>query len=131
MNTKHTPGPWVAIYPEQRHSYELNDITAYEVLTANTRKQLSDEGLTHYRPDPSGVDNISVVGMTFWKDMLDEEAKANAILIAAAPDLLDALKKCEHALVKATPVKDEDPELQATAIFAASTAIAKATGETS
>lgn len=91
--SKHTPGPWTAICPDKRYFYEGTDITKYDVLTVKTRAQLLDEGHTHYRSDPGGVDNVSIVSSHFWNDMTADEAKANASLIAAAPDLLEALEK--------------------------------------
>lgn len=76
----------------------------------------------------------------FWEGLFDILAsdgtwvarvrgEQNAKLMAAAHELFEALKKCEHALVEATPFKEEDPYLQAHAIVFAREAIAKAGGE--
>ena len=115
---KHTPGPWVAIFPEHRQKHEGSDIAMYEVMTEKTRKQLREEGLDHYDRRHEDVANVSIVSNHFWRDMNDDEAKANARLIAAAPDLLAAL----------IDVVGDDESLQNPWRVAARAAIAKATG---
>jgi hypothetical protein len=50
--------------------------------------------------------------------------QANQRLIAAAPDLLEALKRCAGALGVVSPGGRDDPD-----VLAARAAIAKATGE--
>ena len=94
---KHTPGPWVAIFPEHRQKHEGSDIAMYEVMTEKTRKQLREEGLDHYDRRHEDVANVSIVSNHFWRDMNDDEAKANARLIAAAPELLEVLHECIDA----------------------------------
>jgi hypothetical protein len=130
MSAKHTPGPWVAIFPESRVFHESADITHYDVMTEKTRDQLLGEGLVHYCDDPHSVDNVSIVSCHFWRDMLDEEAKANARLIAAAPDLLQALKFITEDVCDRFDMNDSstNPGMKL-AVKLARAAIAKATGE--
>jgi len=68
MSAKHTPGPWVV-------SRSADKRTGTHVRTA--RPLL-----------PGASDGVSVCRVTY----LDEGAPANATLIAAAPELLDANK---------------------------------------
>jgi hypothetical protein len=94
MTAKFTKGPWVAIFPEQRMlvgESKEHDITSYEVMSAKTRGELIGEGAVHYRKDVHNVDNISVA-QAYWRDMADEEAKANAALIACAPEMYEMLE---------------------------------------
>jgi len=100
--SKHTPGPW------HHTGREFNDVRD------------SDDELVavalHLRV---GQPERSV-----------QEAEANARLIAAAPELLDALKKMESALAKCFgPHKAEEGDRHR-ALAQARVAIAKATGET-
>jgi hypothetical protein len=94
MTAKFTKGPWVAICPEQRllvGESKEHDITSYEVMSAKTRGELTGEGAAHYRKDVHNVDNISIAH-AYWRDMTDEEAKANAALIACAPEMYEMLE---------------------------------------
>lgn len=70
---KHTPGPWVS-------RGAVADFTVW-------REPYMDEGFRVHKPVAQA---LAVGGMTF------DERKANALLIAAAPELLAALKKA-HA----------------------------------
>ena len=98
--TKFTPAPWVAIYPESRHMYNGSDLSTYEICTEKTRSELKADGFTHYRPDPHSVDNITIA-QAYWRDMADEEAKANASLIACAPEMYAMLDKIADELLEA------------------------------
>ena len=97
MTAKHTPGPW-AIYVPKCLS---NDSMVYGIDTNN------------------GIKSESVV--LFDGGILKKE---DARLIAAAPDLLDALKALTHSLDVEDLVHDD----QRSSFAAAIAAIAKATG---
>lgn len=57
------------------------------------------------------------------------EAEANAVLAAAAPDLLDALKRCEELLAGITDIRTDLAEFQNGYLKQAREAIAKAEGD--
>jgi hypothetical protein len=117
MATKHTPGPW----------------------------QLINEGSSVATAD----NECNIVAVIFGDDKqckLDDRLKSNALLIAAAPDLLEALKLALSSLETAWheidgewgPIMSEFGDLEGAvsrghcstdAIRAARSAIAKATGE--
>ena len=118
----HTPGPWEALFPESRRHNEGVDVTYFQVLTQKTKAQLRAEGRDHYNRHHEDVANVSIVSNQFWWDMTDDEAMANARVIAAAPELLEA---CESLLRFA----ERDRLPTDVAVNAARTAIAKAKGE--
>ena len=111
METKFTPGPW------QVHSdYTLEGLTT---VIANIDGEIID-GTTHYTfdfvCDTLGDDDARSSGV----------AKANAVLICAAPDMLQALKDLSFAAQITGGTAGHDEHLCA-AIAKASAAIAKAT----
>lgn len=100
-NTKHAPGPWRIIPANQAiHQWVIGDKEGYSIADC----------------EPSGP---------VWN--LDE-ADANARLIAAAPDLFEALRSCLAEM----EAWELDPEMDTAAepIRLARAAIAKATGQT-
>ena len=121
--TKHTPGPWEALFPESRRHNEGVDVTYFQVLTQKTKAQLRAEGRDHYNRHHEDVANVSIVSNQFWWDMTDDEAKANARLIAAAPELLEALEE----IMKQTDQRSN--YLIDHVYLIAAAAIAKAKGE--
>ena len=96
--SKHTPGPWMYDSYVGEDPYDDPDCPFVEIGTT--------------RWVPNKVDVPAAL-----------EAWANARLIAAAPDLLDALESLE--LTAGLPAMQDDP-----ARVAARAAIAKAKGET-
>lgn len=75
METKHTPGPW---------AYKWNG-SYYEVDIAHTDDRILSVAVMLY--------DENVVSLTDT-----DENKANAILIAAAPEMLDMLKDISDTL---------------------------------
>jgi hypothetical protein len=100
MGTKHTPGPWAAL-PEE-----------------------CDRAYIRIRGQKLGcrykVANVLTLVYEGVHEREAEETRANARLIAASPELLEALELCAAAL----PAYSEEAK-------AARAAIAKATGEQS
>jgi len=102
MTSKHTPGPWV-VHQRPREPYEHgHHVTTEDGLTICS--------VTYQLPSrtPMGVEETKRI--------------ANARLIAAAPDLLEALSGCVEHMEHSTPQGQAAYE-------AARTAIAKATGQ--
>ena len=97
MTTKHTPGPWYV----GSGTYEGRNIYSVASVT-------DDDGFT-YQPIVASAEDD---GIKCWD--------ANARLIAAAPDLLEALQNLSGAL---------DAVAYGAALAQARTAIAKATGD--
>ena len=76
MTNKHTPAPWYIDGDYLRHDYEENGKTI--------------NGIVHFR-ESFGV----------GRKTTPEEAKANALLRAAAPEMLAALEEAENMLYAA------------------------------
>jgi hypothetical protein len=106
MNTAHTPGPWQVCWP-------LNNLDITEIRTVKNER----------------TGHIATAGVSFCKD----ETLANARLIAAAPELLEALRECEHFISRAHGgegmTEDERWALLSDARDDARAAIAAVTGE--
>lgn len=98
MSVQHTPGPWKA-YP-----IEMNHGLPYTPVAANTLlAKVYSEAFGDY-----------------------EQSEANARLVAAAPDLLEALRRVVNDWVAPDGLPFEDGEMPA--LDAARAAISKATG---
>jgi hypothetical protein len=94
MTAKHAPGPWVAVGAWVEHSYwDCPDVCSCAPESIGQRGRAYDEQC------------------------------ANARLIAAAPDLLEALKAVMEALIADLPQAEGSPTVQG-----ALAAIAKAEG---
>ena len=105
----HTPGPWSVVYYDAGDKDEWNDCPSIQA------PEDQDCAVVHW----------AGFKQRYWKSANGDQRQidANARLIAAAPDLLEALKvlHARYLLI----IGNEGPEaLQARA------AIAKATGET-
>jgi len=100
MNTKHTPGPWIA--KEQYRDSVTNDVSHFVMW-----QDRSKPGVMLRRLD----------------DKKGAFSAADAKLIATAPDLLNALR----IMVDATNVETIDPLVMFVSIEKARAAIAKAT----
>lgn len=98
--SKHTPGPWALQMAEDCQGRQLDEMVKW-VVTANSHDLWISTGPT-------------------WDAEHDAEALANAHLIAAAPELLQACKVAVRYL---------DPSQYVSAIRLIDAAIAKATGQ--
>ena len=110
MGDKHTPGPWHHHNGEQVHADYINAHgNRHHHIVATVAAHL--EGKEH----PAGIP-------------FEFNAEANARLIAAAPDLLEALERIMHYAHLGASVSDVDTSEQPQFVRAKA-AIAKARGE--
>ena len=107
MNT-HTPGPWVV-------------------------ESLPDEGPSIHTGGSGIARRIAGVDVGGWKRTTLADAEANARLIAAAPDLLEALQAIAHFIHTTSAAEGGASKYSANVVAAdmVRAAIAKATGATS
>lgn len=89
IETKHTPGPWVVFIPLDCSSADICGPTSWKRPEAKLAHITS---LSRYAPHLDGF---------------RDEQEANARLIAAAPDLLEALKDCLLRFTEAFPASSE------------------------
>lgn len=99
--SKHTPGPWIVGQPED-HPYMV--------------QKMDDEEYWFH----------SIADCEVGENMTEEEGKANARLIAAAPELLEALEDCLKFLEQENKRYYRDGEWSE--VTKAKSAIAKAKG---
>ena len=116
---KHTPGPW-----ENRHFNAYGEIV---ITSPYWRNQSLCDQMVKVAPRRNYVDGI---GLHITEDAV-EEAEADARLIAAAPELLKALRPFADLLEYPFDCSEEFLNLVVCVsdIRAAVAAIAKATGE--
>lgn len=114
MSGQHTPGPWVAIPCPVRHNWKAS-------------KPIFPEGLWRILPE-ANVERVPIAEV----DRSDDHdlptrlsAEADARLIAAAPQLLEALEASQEILSKLLPNWSHETAAQ---IRANAAAIAAATG---
>jgi hypothetical protein len=112
--SKHTPGPWIVTPQINRVSHRSPSGSIRAVATAHVAWFVADDGSLH----KSGRKAEAIS---------ENEAIANARLIAAAPELLEALDTLT-AVVGLTPIAGNKVALQE-AFDLARAAIVKATGE--
>ena len=102
MNAQHTPAPW------------------------HVEWSMRDGGEAHTIVDNRDMLGLSVIATVHFHDDTEGETKANARLIAAAPELLEALNLAlEYWRHRQQRYKNRSPVW----VQAARAAIAKATGE--
>lgn len=105
----HTPAPWKVVEEPYKISVECNDSILSEVYLTDETRSPEDE-----------------------REAADERqsALANARLIAAAPDLLEALQRVADCLSKCLTGGEVSAKLAGNGLVQAAEAIAKATGGT-
>lgn len=107
----HTPGPWEVDIHGNIKCPPIGDGRKYDGL--------------HYVASTTGLSGERVANLCGGAYRPIEESKANASLIAAAPDLLEALRELLNA---PDPDEVEDATPRFRAVMKAHAAIAKATG---
>lgn len=90
MSIKHTPGPWVA------HKYKKQDVNGLGYIVLQDKQ--------HNSANISTV--IPMIGME------EREVEANAKLIAAAPELLNALIDAFEFIKNVDDWRGADPNMQ-------------------
>lgn len=114
-NSKHTPGPWTLLPEEADKDY-------LRIRGTRLGGRYKVANVNHIRYE--GVHAVV-------RERDDAESMANARLIAAAPELLEALKGLDEAYCRAgTPLTREERHEDRKRLIAARAAIAKATGDT-
>ena len=113
---KHTPGPWEVVCNEDAQEWSID--------------APNGESRMHYQ----AWEELAVVyGSDDWPGEGAAIARANAHLIAAAPDLLEALTATEKALANAASyrphIRAPDGDRIIAALTTARRALAKARGE--
>ena len=105
---KHTPGPWT-------YAPGFGD-EGFRITLGGASKWAVEKGISY--------------AMCLYPDDGDQylEAEANARLIAAAPDLYDALKAAESALAIAASYRDDHKTLMQVTLDNARDVLAKARG---
>ncbi len=91
---KHTPAQWKA---KNKNGNFLGDKTKWEANYDGKPKQ----GVTTTLPVMAGAKTIALVVGEGWDD---SEVSANAILIATAPELLEACKLARRQMIRATTI---------------------------
>lgn len=109
---KHTPGPW-----------RIEDKDTFPYIEADQGKKWNNPTICHLYQDVTPFDSVTCGA---WLKAFDN-ATANARLIAAAPDLLNALERIVKEL-GASGYKGDTEE--PSCIHTARAVIAKARGET-
>lgn len=128
----HTPGPWRWTLNKKYHEVTLEG-AGYDVMRFS---RFGMDGAApsfcratemHFRrADEFGV---LVPGREHHADWHQTIEHPDATLIAAAPEILHALKVCLDALSRSTTPLPEDREVVRTAQYVAHAAIAKAEGK--
>lgn len=113
---KHAPGPWKSRWTTQRRAGQIEAVSRC---------------LIHHTPGHvGGIFLVAEINGPFSGEI--EQAEANARLIAAAPELLEALQRIvrEHHVIDVNRWGENDITIPSDALDATRAAIAKATQPT-
>lgn len=115
--SKHTPGPWEIV--------GIHIYTALGGINAKGSKAHATDGWNIATVNPWACTNEDGVD----EDLQADEQRANARLIAAAPELLEAVEYCRDLLMRYEINRVNGEEIADEALKKLNAAIAKARGE--
>jgi len=125
MNTNHTPGPWVI--DEEDMQQDEDTVFSIGIWSGEVEGRSIVAHVSAFGLHSETHGSTEVISPIAAGQREIDEAKANAILIAAAPLLLDALRDAEMRIRSYLDLLNCDEEFKATETKMIRAAIATAT----